>query len=227
MTEPGNDNERANRFAERYAAGEVPWDHPEPPPEVMDFAAEHPPGRALDLGCGYGRAAIYLAERGWTVDAVDFIAAAVAEGAVRARQAGVADSIRYHVGAVTDLAALSLQGPYDLAVDVGCCHRMSEEGLIAYRDGFAPLLTPGGWFLLFANLFDPDAGEDQDGQGWIKEDRLLRVLGERFTLERVEHGVTEVPDRPVRKSAWFWFRLSRIMAGLASDVASSTRPDSI
>ncbi len=48
--------------------GQVPWDRALPPPEVIALAAELPPGRALDLGCGYGRASIYLAQHGCRCD---------------------------------------------------------------------------------------------------------------------------------------------------------------
>ena len=65
------------RTLARYRSGQTSWDHPEPPPEVMAFAATLSAGRALDLGCGSGRASIYLARRGWQVDGVDFIPDAI------------------------------------------------------------------------------------------------------------------------------------------------------
>src|SRR5437879_5918957 len=43
----------------------------EPHPLVSDFAAKLAPGRALDIACGAGRHALWLAERGWSVTAVD------------------------------------------------------------------------------------------------------------------------------------------------------------
>lgn len=50
---------------------------------------ELPPGRALDLGCGEGGDAIWLARRGWTVTAVDISAVALAKAAEHATRAGV------------------------------------------------------------------------------------------------------------------------------------------
>ena len=52
----------------RYRAGDAPA---EPHPLVIDIAKMMPPGNALDLACGAGRNARYLAERGWNVTAVD------------------------------------------------------------------------------------------------------------------------------------------------------------
>ena len=42
------------RMEEIYESGSIPWDQTDPPPEVIDLAAQLPAGRALDLGCGLG-----------------------------------------------------------------------------------------------------------------------------------------------------------------------------
>lgn len=190
-----------NQLSVRYEEGRVPWDDPLPPPEVIETAARLPPGRALDLGCGYGRAAIYLAKRHWQVDGVDFIERAVIEATRRAATAGVAAAAHFHAGLVTDLSFLS--GPYDFALDVGCMHSLDDDGLHRYRDGLLRLLRPGGLYLLFAHLRDDTA--DVPGRG-VYEQTIHTLFGSRFTLETVRHGTTQVEDRPPWASAWFWFR---------------------
>lgn len=54
---------------QRYRAGERLFETPAP--LLEQFAGELVPGDALDLACGPGRNALYLAERGWSVTAVD------------------------------------------------------------------------------------------------------------------------------------------------------------
>jgi SAM-dependent methyltransferase len=66
----------------RAAAGAAPT----PNTTLTDTAANLPPGRALDAGCGEGADAIWLAERGWSVTAVDFVASALQRGRERAEQ---------------------------------------------------------------------------------------------------------------------------------------------
>lgn len=190
------------RFRERYLAGDVPWDHELPPPEVVATVDGLAPGRALDLGCGYGRTAIYLAGRGWRVDGVDFIPEAVAGARERAATAGVGDRCAFHEAPVTDLGFLD--GRYDLAVDVGCLHSLAEAGLRAYHRHLVRLLGPEGLFLLFAHL--QEAGEDAaDGRRWLEEAMLRAVFAVGFALDDVEHGTTQVRDKPAWPSAWFRF----------------------
>ncbi len=193
------------RLRERYEDGQVPWDHELPPPEVVAEMEKLAPGRALDLGCGYGRASIYMAQRNWQVDAVDFIDLALQEAARRARQAGVADKIQFHQSPVTDLPYLT--GPYDFALDVGCMHNFNQIQLLSYRDELHRLLRSGGLYLLFAHLRNEDNTEDES-QRWLDEQQLLALFADSFVLEKVEHGITQVEDRPPWRSAWFWFRRS-------------------
>lgn len=190
-----------SQLSSRYAEGRVPWDDPLPPPEVIETAAKLPPGRALDLGCGYGRATIYLAQRQWLVDGVDFIDRAIDEATHRAAAFGVADSAHFHIGRVTDLHFLT--GPYDFALDVGCLHSLDDEGLRRYRDELLRLLRPDGLYLLFAHLRDDKA--EVPGRG-VYEQTIHTLFGEQFTLQTVRHGMTQVEDKPAWASAWFWFR---------------------
>lgn len=199
------------RLAEYYASGDIPWDDPLPPPEVLDLIPTLQSGRALDLGCGYGRAAIYMASLGWQVDAVDFIPEAIAEAASRASQAGV--DVRFHVAEVTSLDFLS--GPYDFALDVGCGHTLNESELRQYRDQLHRLLRPGGLFLLFARLSDDrlpkdessTAGnEENDSPSGLAVQTITSVFDDGFEMEWFERGLTEMDDQNSWASAWFWFR---------------------
>jgi SAM-dependent methyltransferase len=69
------------------------------------------PGTALDLGCGEGGDAIWLAAQGWRVTAVDVSATALRHGADHAREAGVAARIRWERH---DLSRSFPEGSFDL-----------------------------------------------------------------------------------------------------------------
>jgi SAM-dependent methyltransferase len=158
-------------------------------------------GRALDLGCGPGRAALFMGSLGWQVDAVDFIPQAIAEATARASQAGL-PNVRFHLSSVTQLAFLT--GPYDFALDVGCAHSFTSDELRAYHQELLRLLKPGAYYLLFAHL--TEANPDPEARHWLDEADLRRVFEAGFELERVEYGQTQVGDQAPWRSAWFWFK---------------------
>jgi cyclopropane fatty-acyl-phospholipid synthase-like methyltransferase len=194
-------------MAARYAEGNLPWDAELPPPEVIELAERLPPGRALDLGCGFGRATVYLAARGWTVDAVDFIPAAVAETRRRSAAAGVVQRVTVHQAAIPELDFLS--GPYDLVLDVGCGHGLAGEDLVAYRDQLRRLLTPGGTIGLFTRLRAasdkiPEPGEGPRG---LVEAELLALFAGGFIVRELVHGESG-PEGKRWPSAWVEMRAS-------------------
>ncbi|HLI14736.1 MAG TPA: class I SAM-dependent methyltransferase [Acidimicrobiales bacterium] len=85
---------------ERFASHDWPS---EPDDALVELAGGLAPGTALDLGCGPGRNAIWLARRGWRVTGVDASAVGLALASARAREAGVeitwvqADLLAYDV----------------------------------------------------------------------------------------------------------------------------------
>src|SRR5579885_2975421 len=78
-------------FTIMYWRGRPPWDTGISPPELVE-AIEGPqalpPGRALDLGCGTGTNALYLARHGWQVTGIDFAAPAIEQARRKAQAAG-------------------------------------------------------------------------------------------------------------------------------------------
>jgi tellurite methyltransferase len=85
-----SDRERWNR---KYAQGEGPAHH-----APKDFLTEHAGlltgGRALDVACGFGGNALYLAARGYDVDAVDVSEFALRQAQAEARRRGLQDQVR-------------------------------------------------------------------------------------------------------------------------------------
>jgi SAM-dependent methyltransferase len=195
------EQDRYNSMFTRYKTGQTPWDSETPPPEVIALAEKLPPGRAIDLGCGYGRSASYLAQKGWQVDGVDFIPLAVAGAISRAEEKGVSGNTRFHLGRVTQLPFPDES--FDLALDVGCMHALNKSDLAQYRDAVYRILRPGGKYLLFAHLRDDAA--DVPGRG-VSEEMIYALFNSRFTLENVRRGMTRPEGKPAWASAWFWYR---------------------
>lgn len=187
----------------RYAEPNLPWDVELPPPEVVELVDGLPAGRALDLGCGFGRTCRYLAQQGWQCDGVDFVEQAVSAARERATAAGVADRIAFHVASVADLDFL--QPPYDLAVDVGCFHAQAAPVRVQYAQHVARLLKPGGLFLLFAHLREESAGDE--GR-WVTAAQINALFTHDFSVERMVPGTTTVCGN-TWPSGWYWLRRNR------------------
>ncbi|KAB8142569.1 class I SAM-dependent methyltransferase [Chloroflexia bacterium SDU3-3] len=198
MSEQEQSDARFASFQQRYRAGDMPWDAELPPPEVIAIARELAAGRALDLGCGAGRACMHLARAGWQVDGVDYVPEAVAMAAERVRAAGVAEQVQLHVGSVADMAFLA--GPYDLAVDVGCLHGLGDSERRAYAAEVARLVRPGGTLLLFAHHGAPGEGPARMPHGVVEP-----LFAAAFELAAAVSGVTEVRGTRL-DSAWYTMR---------------------
>jgi 2-polyprenyl-3-methyl-5-hydroxy-6-metoxy-1,4-benzoquinol methylase len=80
-----------NRWEERYHVRERPEEDfaTAPTPLVVETASRVTPGRALDLACGTGRNAIWLAQNGWKVTAVDSSPTAIEILIQRATESGI------------------------------------------------------------------------------------------------------------------------------------------
>jgi SAM-dependent methyltransferase len=97
-------------WEERYQDEGRVWSG-RPNPLLVREAEPLPPGTALDLGCGEGGDAIWLASQGWQVTAVDVSATALRRGADHARDAGLAAKIRWERH---DLSRSFPAGSFDL-----------------------------------------------------------------------------------------------------------------
>src|SRR5690606_22825842 len=84
---------------------------PQPNARLVETVTNLPPGDVLDLGCGDGGDALWLARRGWHVTAVDISAVAVERLDVLARSQGLGDRV---IAVRHDLHESFPQGGFDL-----------------------------------------------------------------------------------------------------------------
>jgi SAM-dependent methyltransferase len=110
------------------------------------------PGRVLELGCGHGRNATYLAGLGCSVDAVDFSARAIEWARERATRAGA--SVEFRCCSIFD--AEFAEGAYDLVYDSGCFHHLPPHRRLDYVGLVRRALKPGGSYGLVC--FRPEGG---------------------------------------------------------------------
>lgn len=171
----------------RYAARPLVWSA-EPNRIVERELADLPPGRALDVGCGEGRNAIWLAARGWRVTAVDFSETAIEKARRLAADRGV--DVEWVVG---DVAAEPIEpNAYDLVL-VAYLHTAPAERA-EWMERARAALRPGGTFLYVGH----DASNIAHGHGGPQDPEVLCSPADivaalpGFRIERAE-----VVERPV------------------------------
>ena len=131
---------------ERYRSADQVWSG-RPNATLVSEAAGLAPGRALDIGAGEGADAIWLAEHGWDVVAVDISSVALERGRRQAEAVRVADRITW---VHTDVLADDLPaGPFDL-VTSHYTHLASPERTALFSRCF-DAVAPGGTVLIVAH----------------------------------------------------------------------------
>jgi SAM-dependent methyltransferase len=176
---------RREDWDRRYSAVENLWSA-KPNRFLVAEVAELEPGRALDLACGEGQNAIWLAEQGWTVRGVDYSGVAIDKARARAARDGVdvdfvqADLVEYEPEPVA----------FDLVL-VLYLHIPANERPGVHAKA-ARAVAPGGTFLLLGHdltnltegvggpsdpelLYTPDdIAAELDGLEIVKAERVLR-----------------------------------------------------
>lgn len=141
MSDDWNDN---------YVQGHLPWDVSEPDPVLVEYVDAHgiAPGRALDIGCGTGTHARWLASRGFEVLGVDLAPRAIEMAREKVASEPFAARVRFAVGDF--LAAAPDGGPFDFVYDRGCFHLFDAEDRARFAAQVAGVLAPGGIWLSLA-----------------------------------------------------------------------------
>lgn len=181
-----------NRWEEAYREGDLPWDAGAPDPLLVAAVEgrELPEGRALELGCGTGANARFLAESGWDVVGADLSPTAIEIAS------SMGGGPKYQV--VDVLTEEPSEGDFDVVFDRGCFHTFSAP---AERQAFVAFVTaalrPGGVWLSLV-------GSTEDGRttGPPRRSALQVVAAIEPNLEIVELRSTHFEQQDEPPSAW-------------------------
>jgi SAM-dependent methyltransferase len=161
----------SNSWDERYRGSELVWGG-RPNCWVERELADSAPGRGLDLGCGEGRNALWLASRGWRMTAVDFSDVGLAKArAIEARQAP-APGVPPVEWVCADAASYRHPQPADLAL-LCYLHLVAGERRAAVRNS-AAALAPGGTLLVIGH----DSANLTEGVGGPQDASVLFTAGD-------------------------------------------------
>ncbi|MFE1596737.1 class I SAM-dependent methyltransferase [Nocardia sp. NPDC058705] len=204
----------AAEWDSRYARSELVWGAPPNStvvehvygldrriPLLPDESGVAPPlPRALDLACGEGRHALWLATHGWQVTAVDFSQVGIDKGrTVAARLSrSVRSRVDWRTADITDLEAAEVTGPFELILMVFVHLPADERRTLLHQ--LSNMLAPGGMLLILGhatrNIADGYGGP-QEPQILFSPDDLRADLTRDDITITVAHEVfrpTEGPD---------------------------------
>jgi SAM-dependent methyltransferase len=180
-----------------------PWDTKAPKENVIAWQQGgwvH--GAVLDIGCGLGDNAIYLAQQGFSVTGLDISPTALSTAERRAKDAGV--KVKF---AVTD--STKLEGyteAFDTIVDSGMFHCLDDDDGKRSYAAAAHRATKPGATLLLSCFSDANPSEDDWPRPAVSEQTLRDVLGGAgWHIESLEPATwsREIDGNQVEMSFWY------------------------
>jgi len=145
-------------FWDEVYKGTPPWDvgHPQPAFQALIQSGEIKPGRALDIGCGRGENAIMLAMNGCDVTGIDLAEDAISDAKAKAAERRV--KVNFAVGNVLQMDRLLEEGEFDIVIDSGLFHVMTDEKRPVFARQVHRVLKDGGKYFMLC-FSDKEPGE--------------------------------------------------------------------
>ncbi len=140
-----------NKWDQLYQGGFKPWDTGRPDSHLIGVVRDRaiPTGRALEVGCGTGTNAIWLAQQGFAVTAIDVAPTALAH----ARAKAGAEKCDFVLDNFLEMPAPA--APFDFAFDLGCFHVFTERReRTKFAEQISNFLAPDGLWLCVAGNSD-------------------------------------------------------------------------
>jgi len=171
-----------------------------PDENLVDFLAQGISIKtAIELGCGEGRNAIYMAKQGVTVTAVDSSSTAIENAEKIATEAGANVDFRCQ-----NIISDEIVGKFDFVYDSGLLHHLPPHRRLTYIELLQSILKPGGYFSLTCFAWGENCADEIDdwefynqkfsaGVAFTKE-RLVELFSPYFEVVEIRKYRNDVPN---------------------------------
>ncbi|MCE5269283.1 MAG: class I SAM-dependent methyltransferase [Planctomycetaceae bacterium] len=183
-----------------YRAGTPVWDANKPHTELIRVFEEYRlrPETVLEVGCGTGADAVWLARRRYEVTAVDSSAIAIERARLRAEQQ---DAVLRFVLEDAFVFAQSA-GQFDFVYDAGLYHSAREKKLEKYLDMLWRVTRPGSYYLCLAAA---PSEPIENGPPQVSDDEIRNELGRLFEFVHLRPIRLETSNPSQNHPAWSCF----------------------
>ncbi len=180
-----------DRFNHRYISGDLPWNLNRPDRNLLESVANFAinPCKAIDIGCGTGDNAIWLAGQNFKVTGIDLAPVAVEKAKKKSREAQA--EINF---ASLDFLTEKVPGnPYHFAFDRGCFHTFGDthERRLFAKNVHKILDEDGQWLSLIGNV---DDGRLEIGPPKLTASEVVSAVEPNFEIISLKSGIFDSKD---------------------------------
>lgn len=183
--------EEWDRVYRKYPLEALPWELGKPRKVLVDLVegGRIKKGKALDICCGAGTNALYLAKEGFQVTGIDVSSKAVEYAKEKARKAGV--GARFQVENFLKLPFEDEE--FGFVFDMGCFHHVKVKDRTAFIGGVHRVLKKGGSYLVVCFSY-------KNGPAWnhFTEEQIIQIFSGYFRIRDIKHVSSVEGDGVVR-----------------------------
>lgn len=186
-------------FWDEAYKGKPPWDvdHPQSAFEDLVKSGEIKPGRALDIGCGRGENAIMLAMNGCEVTGIDIVKNAISDAKKKAIERHV--KVKFVLGNVLQMDLLFTKGEFDIVIDSGLFHTMTDEERPIFAWQVHRVLKKGGKYFMLC-FFDKEP--DEYGPRRVSKAEIETTFTPLFNIIYIKDAAFDSRFGPGSKKAY-------------------------